>query len=190
MLRRTLPTLLVIAALSPLCFGQADPGGGGGGPGGPGGGPPDFAQMRQQMEDRMKEQLQVTDDQWDNLQPKIDKVQQLKRELRVGGGPGGPRGGFGGGPGGGQGGGGPGGPGGGPGGPDGMGQDNAVQQAMADLHNSLQDNASDDTLKAKLATLRKAVADAKTQLAAAEKDLSGAVNAHQQAVLVSMNILE
>jgi hypothetical protein len=78
----------------------------------------DPAQMRQRMQERMKQQFEVTDDsEWKAISERIEKVMQARRSL---GGPGGP-GGFGG-PGfrGGQGGaGGPGGPDtqGGPGGP-------------------------------------------------------------------------
>ena len=50
------------------------------GPGGPGGGPPDFAQMRQQMMDRLKEQMGATDDEWKAIQPLVEKVQQLQRQ--------------------------------------------------------------------------------------------------------------
>jgi hypothetical protein len=207
MLRKSLPAIVLLAVLSTVSFGQMDNGGGPGGPGGPGGGPPDFAQMRQRMEDRMKQQLDLTDDQWDNLQPKIEKVQQLKRELRVGGpgGPGGP-GGFGRGPGGGGGGqggqdnqgqqnadGNQRGPGGGPGGfggPPGMDPNSPVQQALSALRDAIQNNAADDTIQSKLATLRKAVADTKDELAAAEKDLTAATTTRQQAVLMTMNILD
>ena len=215
MLKRILPAVLLMASLTAVSFGQADnggggPGGPGGGPGG-GGGPPDFAQMRQRMEDRMKQQLDVTDDQWDTLQPKIEKVQELKRELRLGGGgggPGGPGGPGGRGPGGGQGGpgggqgadnqggpggGGPGGPGGGPGGPPpGMGIDpnSPVQLAITDLREAIRSNASDDTIKTKVAALRKAISDVKAELATAQKDLASATNLHQQAVLLTMNVLD
>ncbi|MGN6369495.1 MAG: hypothetical protein ACTHN5_14655 [Phycisphaerae bacterium] len=194
MLRKMIPAILLTASLATIGFAQVD--NGPGGPGGPGG-PPDFAQMRQQMEDRMKEQLNVNDDQWDSLQPKIQKVQQLKRELRVGGGPGGP-GGFGRGPGG------PGrqgnqggannttNPGGRRGGfgPPGMDANSPVQQALSSLREAIRNNASEDTVQAKLATYRKAIADAKAQLETAQKELTAATNAHQQAVLVSMNILD
>ena len=81
----------------------------------PQGGPPDFAQMRQQMMDRLKDAMGASDDEWKVMQPKIENVQQLQRQSG-GRGPGmfGPP------PGG------PGGPGnGGPGGPPPAGPDNA-----------------------------------------------------------------
>lgn len=83
----------------------------------PQGGPPDFAQMRQQMMDRLKDAIGASDDEWKVMEPRIEKVQQLQRATG-GRGPGmfGPP------PGG------PGGPGngGGPGGPPTGGPDNAA----------------------------------------------------------------
>lgn len=86
--------------------------------GGPGGSPK-FAQMRQEMMDRLKEAMGASDDEWQVIQPKIEKVQQLQRQTG-GRGPGmfGP-------PGGGPGGPGTPGNGGGPGGPPSGGPDNA-----------------------------------------------------------------
>lgn len=80
-------------------------------------GPPNFAQMRQEMMDRLKEAVGASDDEWKVIQPRIEKVQDLQRQTG-GRGPGmffGPP------PGG------PGGPGngGGPGGPPPGGADNA-----------------------------------------------------------------
>ena len=118
MLKRSLFFLLAMTAASPVLAQPA--------PGGPDDGPPDFAQMRLRMADRMKEALDVDDAQFKTLGPKIEKVQRLKRDLLAGRmgmmmgfgpGPGGPPPGFG--PGGPGGRGGPDGPGFGPGGPDG-----------------------------------------------------------------------
>jgi hypothetical protein len=178
-----------------------------GGPGGPGGGPPDFAQMRQQMMDRLKDQMGATDDEWKALQPLIEKVQQLQRQTggRGGpgmfgpGGPGGPRGQGGppqGGPGGGpdaQGGPPPGGPGGppnfGPGGPG--GPPSEVQQKQSDLRDTLQNkDAAADEVNAKLAALREARAKAKADLAKAQEDLKQVLGVRQEAVLVAFGIIE
>src|SRR5689334_4134002 len=70
-------------------------------------GPPDFAEMRQRMMDHMRETIGASEDEWKAMQPKIEKIQQLQRDVyprgggfmmgRPGGGPGGP-GGPGGGP--------------------------------------------------------------------------------------------
>lgn len=97
----------------------------------PQGGPPDFAQMRQQMMDRLKDAMGATDDEWKVIQPKIEKVQQLQRQTGgrgpgmfgpPPGGPGGP--GNGGGPGGPPAGGTDNAPGNGPGGPQAAARDN------------------------------------------------------------------
>jgi hypothetical protein len=49
----------------------------------------DPAQMRQQMNDRMKTAMGATDDEWKVLQPKIEAVQTAQRDARGGGGMGG-----------------------------------------------------------------------------------------------------
>lgn len=185
--------------LASVAFAQEQPPGPG--PGGPGGGPPDFAQMRQQMMDRLEDQMGATDDEWKAIQPLVEQVQQLQRQTGGRGGPGmfgpgGPRpggpGGPGGDPGGPQGqGGGPGGPpnfgpGGGPGGPP-----SEVQQKQADLRETLQSqDASPDQIKAKLAALRDARAKAKANLAKAQDDLKQILSVRQEAVLVAFGILE
>ena len=46
----------------------------------------DPAQMRQRMEQRMKEALGVTDEEWKVLQPRLEKVTTLSRETRSAGG--------------------------------------------------------------------------------------------------------
>jgi hypothetical protein len=45
----------------------------------------DPAQMRQQMNDRMKTAMGATDDEWKVLQPKIEAVQNAQRDARGGG---------------------------------------------------------------------------------------------------------
>jgi hypothetical protein len=162
---------------------------------GPPDGPPDFAEMRQRMQDRMKEFVGASDEEWKAIGPKIEKVQQLQRDAypRGGGfmafgGPGGP-GGPGGGPGGGFG-GGPGGPPPGFGGPGG-GQPSEVQQKVQELREALDNkDTSADELKAKAQAVRDARARAKTDLAAAQDDLKQAANARQQAALLAMGVLE
>ena len=159
-------------------------------------GPPDFAEMRQRMMDRMKEMIGASDDDWKAMQPKIEKIQQLQRNVNPrgmgmmmgppGGGPGGP----GGGP---PDGGGPGGP---PpgfgGGPDGGGQQSDVQQKLRDLRKALQNKDTPaDELKAKAQAYRDAKAAAKIELAKAQDDLSQSVtDPHQQSALLAMGVLE
>lgn len=191
-----LASSLLVGSLSISAFGQAQPGGnqpGGnppGGNGGPGGrGNFDPAQRRQQMMDRLKEQLGASDDEMQALMPKIEKVMQLQRDAGGGGMRGmfgGRRGGFGGGPGGPGGNGGPGGP---PGGP--TGQESAVRQKAADLQETLQNkDAKPDEIKAKLDALRAARAQAKQDLTAAQQELKGLLTQRQEAVLVEFGMLE
>jgi len=162
-------------------------------------GPPDFAEMRQRMMDRMKEMIGANDDEWKAMQPKIEKIQQLQRDVYPRGmpmmfGPGGPDGGGPGGPPPG----GAAGPGGGgiflgppPGGPDGDNPSD-VPQKLRDLREALQnkDTPADD-LKAKEQAYRDAKAAAKVELAKAQDDLKESVTkAPQEAALVSIGILE
>src|SRR3954452_22088638 len=66
--------------------GQNDRGGNGGNNGrNRGGGNFDPAQMRQRMMDRLKEQLGATDEELQVLQPRIEKVWQLQRDMSGGG---------------------------------------------------------------------------------------------------------
>lgn len=156
-----------------------------------GGGPPDPAQMRQRFADRMKEQLAVNDDEWKALQPKIEQVQQLRRDASARafffgpggpGGPGGPPPGFGGGPGG------PGGP---RGGPDADRPPTPVQQKLNDLRETLDNkDAKPDDIKAKLAAFRDARDKARADLAKAQEDLRGLLTVRQESVMVMMGMLD
>lgn len=167
---------LGLAAAS-AAFGQAG-GGQGGGPGGGGGGRNfDPAQWRQRMEERMKEQLGVNDEEWKVLQPKVEKVQQLQMQSRGGGG-------FGG-----RGRGGPGG-GGGPGG-DANQPQSPVQQASADLRSVLDNkDSTPEQIKVKLDAYRAARTKAREELTAAQAELKDLLSARQEAALVSMGMLE
>jgi outer membrane murein-binding lipoprotein Lpp len=161
-------------------------------------GPPDFAEMRQRMMDRMKETIGVTDDEWKAMQPKIEKIQQLQRDVYPRGmgmmmGPAG-----GGDPGGGAFRIGPGGPG-GPGGPPpeivasvGGSAPSDVQEKLHDLRTALEDKATaPEELKAKADAYRQAKAAAKVELAKAQDDLHQLVTKPtQEAALLSMGILE
>jgi hypothetical protein len=176
------------------------------------GGPPNPAEMRQRMTERMKQELGVDDKEWAALESKIDAVRQLRRDASGGpisgpgpGGPGGP-GGFGSGPGG---------PGNGP--PpsgnrpqrdqsdrsqgerdqnrqpppqDPNRQPSAVEQSMRDLRQAIDEDASADQVQAKVTALRTARADAKAKLTKAQEELKELVSARQEAVLVRMGLLE
>ena len=166
-------------------------------------GPPDFEEMRQRAEQHVKDLLDVKDEEWKVLQPKLQKIQQLQRDAtpRAMGmmmfGPDGPGGGRvfigpGGGapPGGGEviGGGPP--PGGfGPGGPD--QPHSVVQEKLNDLRETLQNkDSTPDDVKAKTQALREARAQAKADLAKAQEDLVAVVTPRQEAVLLSLGYLE
>lgn len=160
----------------------------------PQGGPPDFAQMRQQMMERLKDTMGAADDEWKVMEPKIEKIQQLQRQSGGRGpgmfgppGPGGPPGN-------------PGGPGAGgppPGGPDpafGRPQGQApseVQQKQGELREALQNKDTPiDDVKAKVAALRDARSKARADLAQAQDELREVLSLRQEAVLVAFGILE
>jgi hypothetical protein len=155
------------------------------------GGPPDQDQMRQMMMDRVQREMGASDDEFQALQSKIEKVIQLKRDadvrpMRPGGG-GGPDG---------Q--GGPGGDQGGLVGPQGNGNDgpprpsaSAVQAAADALHTTMTDkNSTPDDVKAKVDALRQAKTKAKADLLVAQHDLQKSVTPRQEAALVELGLLE
>jgi hypothetical protein len=163
-------------------------------------GPPDFQEMRQRAEQRLKETLAAKDDEWKILFPKLQKIQQLQRDanprammMMFGPGPGGPGGAVFIGPGGPPP-GGPGGPGGpppgfGPGGPG--GQPSEVDEKVRELRETLDNkDSTPDDIKAKAQAVREARAQAKTQLAAAQDDLRSLVTPRQEAALISLGYLD
>jgi Spy/CpxP family protein refolding chaperone len=182
--------LLLIAGTAGPALAQADDG------------PPDFEAMRQRAEQRLKDMLEVKDEEWKVLQPKLQKIQQLQRDANpraMGMMPFGPPGGPGGAvfigpggppPGGGQviGGGAP--PGGfGPGGPD--QNPSPVQEKLNDLRETLQNkDSTPEDIKAKVQALRDARAQAKVDLAKAQEDLTSGVTPRQEAVLLSLGYLD
>ena len=161
----------------------------GGRRGGGGGGGFDPEQFRQRMQERLKTALGASDEEWNVLQPKIEKVMTAQRQSSGGRGMGMLFGGGGGRRGGGDGGGGGGGGGvarGGPGGQD----DSPVAQKARDLQQSIENNANADELKAKLTALRDARAKAREQLTQAQAELKELLTAKQEASLVVMGLLE
>lgn len=77
--------LVVGACLVTPLSAQMGPGGGGPGGGGPGGGGPggfqfDPAQIRQMIMDRYKQQLEVNDEDWAVLEPKVIKILLLQAD--------------------------------------------------------------------------------------------------------------
>jgi hypothetical protein len=175
--------------------GAAGGGGGGrqrGGNNQVGGGPGGGQDWRAQMEQRMKEQLGATDDEFKALQPKIEKVQNLQRQQMAArfGGMGFGRNRGGGGPGGNN----PGGPQATPAG--GAGDQPAAQaNPVADASNALRTtlenkDATAADIKAKLDALRAAKTKNHEELVAAQKELRELLSQRQEAVLVQMGVLE
>ena len=140
--------------------------GGGRGRGGQGG---NFQDFMQRMNDRMKEALKVTDEEWTVLKPLIEKVQTAQREAGAGRGFGG-RGGGG----------------------DNQPADTRPGAAESAALRAALDSTSTsaDDLKAKLAAVRAVRKKGAADLAVAREDLKKVVTVRQEAVLVSMGILE
>ena len=131
----------------------------------------DPAQMRERYMNSIKEQLKADDDEWKVLSPKIEKLMTAQRDTRGGGG-------FRGRPGGG-----------------GGNADNQpttpVAKASADLRTALEnkDTPAEDIAK-KLAALREARDKARADLTAVQKELKEVLTQRQEAVLVTMGMLE
>lgn len=156
---------------------QPGPGGPGGGPGGPGGrARMSPEQMRERMADRMKEALGVNDEEWKALAPKVEKVQQLQFQTMMGRGRmfgrGGPGAGVG----------------------PGFGANmpsNPVLDATRALQTTLENkDSTPDQIKAKLTALRDARAKSREELTVAQNELKELLTQRQEAVLVSMGMLE
>jgi Spy/CpxP family protein refolding chaperone len=177
------------AAIAVACFGSlsnlsAQEGGNppptaGGGQGSRGGG--NRAEFRQQMQERLKTQLKVSDEEWAVIQPLLEKVRAAQREAGAGR--------FGGMRGGGR-----------RGAAAGAQQGNQrnqgtrggggspqAQALQAALEN---ENASPEEIKAKLRDLREARKKAAEDLAQARKELQGVLTVRQEAVLVMMGVLD
>ena len=177
---------LLSMGVTSATFGQAQPQ-----PGERGRGNFDPAAFREQMNQRTRERLGASEEEWKVLQPRIEKVQTAQRNYSSGG-----RGGFGGGFGGG-----PGGPGGRTRGGNGGGDaqpaaatttpESPVAKAAAELRTVTENKeAAAADVKAKLDAYRAARAKAKEELAAAQKELTELLTPKQEAVLVSMGMLD
>ena len=156
------------------------------GPGPGDGPPPDFQEMRRRMTERMKAMLQVNDQEWAQLEDRIETIRQLQRDAgegpprpsgpppgtREGGPPPPPPGDAGPGP-----------------GPDGR-QPSEVQERMRDLKSALDSDAKPEEIKARLEALRAARADARKKLADARTELRQLLTVRQEAVLVDMGVLD
>jgi hypothetical protein len=147
----------------------------------------DPEQMRQRMEQRLREQLGATEQEWKVLGPRVLKVQELSRQVEGRGGMFGAfgrRGGFGGR------GGRPGGPGGDrPGAP--QRELTAVERAQEQLRTVLDNSESTpEQIKAQLTALRTAKEKTKQELAAAQQELRKIITIRQEAILVMMGTLD
>jgi len=165
----TWAAVVVLAMASATAFGQTDPNQ-------PAQGRQrgnfDPQQFRQRMEDRLKEQLQVNDDEWKALQPKIEKVMEAQRD--AGGGRGMFRGGR-------------------RGGPDqaNNGPTSPVQDKARELQTVLENKDSKpEQIKSALAAYREARAAARANLTKAQDELRELLTARQESVLVMMGMLE
>ena len=138
-------------------------------------------QFREQAAERMKEALEVSDVEWQALQPKIEKVQTLAFQTRSGMGGMMMRGGRG-----------------GPGGEQAAGatagaeiQQTDVERKAAALRKLLDDKDSKpEAIKAALTAYRDALAKAKAELAQAQKELKELLNVRQEAQLVIRGLLD
>ena len=144
----------------------------------------DPQKMQQQIQERMmtsiREQLVVTNDtDWKVIEPRLAKVIQVRMESMFSG-MGGMRGMMGN-----RGGGGPGGPGGGRGFP-GMGQPDPDAEA---LQKALDDKAPTEQIKSTLARYREARKRKEAELAKTREELRQVLSLRQEAVLVSMGML-
>jgi hypothetical protein len=176
------PALLAIATTLLVCLPtrtQAQPGPGGGGNFDP-------AEMRQRMMDRYKEMLDIkSDDEWNVIQPRIQKVQDARRDVGFGGGMRGMFGGAGGRRGGDN-------PAGGDqaqrGGGRGFGgQPSATAQA---LQSALEAKAPTEQIKTKLDAYREERKQKQAALAKAQEDLKKVLNVRQEAAAVLAGLLE
>jgi hypothetical protein len=134
-------------------------------------------EFRQRMAERLKTSLKVTDEEWAVIAPLIEKVQTKQRDAMgsrfggFGGRGGGDRGGS---PGGGS-----------------TTSDRPGAAESAALRTALEsDSTSPEELKAKLTAVRKVREKNAAELAAARADLQKVVTVRQEAVLVSMGILD
>lgn len=138
-----------------------------------------MAQMRERQAERMKEQLGIADEEWPVLQPMIEKVQTLRQQLNAATGAGrmavgGRRGGR---------------------AAPAEGEDAApapeIARTAQSLREVLQDeNATAAQIAGALTAFRAAREKARHELAQAQEELRQVVTARQEAILVTMGLLE
>lgn len=169
---------LFAVSVAGTAFGQNAAGGaapgaqaGGGGGGGRPGGRFDPAQWQQRMMDHFKESLGASDEEWKLLQPKVEKVTSLQRQLRAGGMFGGGRRG---------------------GNPDAAPAPTNDVEAKAQALRTALDNkeTKNDELAQKMTALRTAREKARTDLAKAQTELRELLTPRQEAQMVLQGILD
>jgi hypothetical protein len=163
--RKALLSIALCASMAPVIAVAQDQGGGRGNRGGG-----DATQMREQMMNRFKTQLGVSDEEWAVLQPKIEKVTKAQSEARIWGRGWGGRGG------------------------DNNNADqnqSALAKAASELRTALEnkDTPPDEIVK-KLTAVRDARTQAEAAVEAARKELKEIVTPRQEALLVTLSILE
>jgi hypothetical protein len=174
--------LVLTMGMSASAFAQAQGGQGGGGNRGQNGGRQrgnfDPAQMRERYMNQIKEQLASPDDEWKLIQPRLEKVLNAQRETRSSRfGSFGNRGGR------------------NRGGNTADNRNNQPQspvaQASEDLRKALDDKSTPpEEITKKIAALHEAREKAKTDLAAAQKDLRELLSVRQEATLIASGILD
>jgi hypothetical protein len=130
----------------------------------------DPSQWRQQIMDRMKEQLGSSDDEWKVLEPRVTKVMELQRDARgpmmfgrIGGGDRSRE----------------------------SGSTSPVQRAATELRSGLEDKSlSAEEISKRLATYRQAKEQAKADLVKAQADLKELLSQRQEAQLVMAGMLD
>jgi ElaB/YqjD/DUF883 family membrane-anchored ribosome-binding protein len=163
---------VVVLAMTSATFGQTDPNQPPPAPQGRQRGNFDPQQFRQRMEERLKEQLQVNDDEWKALQPKIEKVMEAQRDASGG------RGMFRGGRRGGQ-------------DQPNNGPTSPVQDKARELQTVLESKDSKpEQIKSALSAYREARATARANLTKAQDELRELLTTRQESVLVMMGMLE
>ena len=142
---------------------------GGGPPGGPGGGMSDPQAIRRQFHDRIKAALEVSEPEWANLQPKVERVTRIQEELRPRGGMMGP-----------------------PGAPPGAQADASEYTEKAELLRAAveDEQITEQALAANLSAARAARVKLQAELKAAQDDLRKGLTPKQEASLALLGVLD
>ena len=133
------------------------------------------AEFRQRMFERLKNELDVTEEEWTVIEPKLTKVMKLARETNLRGmrGRGGRRGRQGRGP------------------EESESEQSEIQKAAIALQEAvIKSDTSSDDIKVKLEAFRKAKKQAKQELAKAQDELKESLSVRQEAKLVLRGLLE